>query len=56
MATSGIHSERFTITISEKIGEVSAILQVPKDQKAMLVLAHGAGANMEHSFMTDLCR
>jgi hypothetical protein len=54
MAASGVHSERFTITISDKIGEVSAILQVPQDQKALLVLAHGAGANMEHSFMADL--
>jgi len=54
MAINDIHTERFRVTISDKVGDVSAIVQVPEGQKAMLVLAHGAGANMEHSFMVDL--
>jgi predicted alpha/beta-hydrolase family hydrolase len=42
------------ITISESIGSVSAELsEVPK-MKALLVLAHGAGAGMNHSFMIRL--
>lgn len=42
------------ITISENIGSVSAaLLEVPK-MKALLVLAHGAGAGMNHIFMVRL--
>jgi predicted alpha/beta-hydrolase family hydrolase len=32
-------------------GSVSALAQIPEESKACLVLAHGAGAGMEHSFM-----
>jgi len=35
----------------ERIGMVSAILVRPKDARACYVLAHGAGADMRHSFM-----
>lgn len=35
----------------ERIGTVSAILTHPKDARACYVLAHGAGADMRHSFM-----
>lgn len=35
----------------ERIGMVSAILVQPKDARASYVLAHGAGADMRHSFM-----
>lgn len=40
------------IQVDEKIGEVSGILQRPDDAKALLVFAHGAGAGMQHPFMT----
>jgi hypothetical protein len=35
---------------------VSALLRVPKDAIAALVLAHGAGAGMEHPFMEAMSR
>ena len=39
-----------TIAVSERT-QVSALLQRPDRAKACLVLAHGAGADMHHSFM-----
>jgi uncharacterized protein len=35
---------------------VSALLQVPDNARACLVLAHGAGAGMTHPFMADVAR
>ena len=35
----------------ERIGTVSAILTQPANARACYVLAHGAGADMRHSFM-----
>jgi predicted alpha/beta-hydrolase family hydrolase len=35
-------------------GEVSAILLRPQDPRCVLVLAHGAGAGMRHSFMEKM--
>jgi len=35
----------------EKIGRVSALLNVPSDASACYVFAHGAGAGMTHRFM-----
>ena len=35
-------------------GEVSAILLRPRDARCLLVLAHGAGAGMRHSFMEEM--
>jgi len=35
-------------------GEVSAILLRPPDARCLLVLAHGAGARMTHSFMNEI--
>ncbi len=37
-------------------GEVSALLVRPPDAKAMLALAHGAGAGIGHAFMSDLAQ
>ena len=45
---------KFKIHISETIGDVSALLMVPAKSKAVLVLAHGAGAGMDHAFMATL--
>lgn len=47
-------TKEFKIHISEKLGEVSAIAQLPEGSDKLLVLAHGAGAGMTHSFMVDL--
>jgi hypothetical protein len=35
---------------------VSGLLQAPKDAQALLALAHGAGAGMNHSFMAAFAR
>ena len=47
-------TEALTFNVSESIGTVSAELIEPPSMKAMLVLAHGAGANMHHRFMKSL--
>lgn len=39
------------LSVSEDAGEVSALLDRPRGAFALLVLAHGAGAGMQHSFM-----
>jgi len=38
-------------TASQSSGEASALLLRPGDAEALLVLAHGAGAGMRHSFL-----
>jgi len=43
-----------TIVVSESIGSVSSITFVPDNPKALMVLAHGAGAGMRHPFMEAL--
>ncbi|HEY9006226.1 alpha/beta hydrolase family protein [Ohtaekwangia sp.] len=43
-----------TIVVSESIGEVSASILEPPSMKAMMLLAHGAGAGMTHVFMLKL--
>lgn len=42
------------LTVSESIGKVSAELIVPDSLTAIVTLAHGAGAGMNHPFMTAL--
>jgi predicted alpha/beta-hydrolase family hydrolase len=42
------------LLISESIGKVSLLTITPKAMKAILVLAHGAGAGMTHPFMENL--
>ena len=48
--------KKLKISISEDIGTVSSLLILPDDAAALLVLSHGAGANMEHVFMEELAR
>jgi uncharacterized protein len=43
-----------SIFISESIGSVSAECLSPSNMKAILTLAHGAGAGMNHPFMVAL--
>lgn len=42
------------ILVSPSIGKVSAEYIAPPDAKCILVLAHGAGAGMNHPFMVAL--
>jgi uncharacterized protein len=42
--------KRLAVTVSDSI-RVSALLQAPPHARASYVLAHGAGAGMEHPFM-----
>jgi uncharacterized protein len=44
-----------TISVNEQI-RVSGLMQQPTHAKACLVLAHGAGAGMDHPFMSTLAR
>ena len=43
--------ESLTINVGPDIGTVSALLDRPDDARALLALAHGAGAGMHHRFM-----
>lgn len=42
------------VHVSEAVGDVEALLLRPNDARSLLVLAHGAGAGMHHSFMESL--
>lgn len=46
-----ITKKSFKIKISEKIGDVSAMLYSPVKPDAVLLFAHGAGAGMNNKFM-----
>ena len=45
-----------SLKVSAVIGTVSAESMVPKEAKAIMTLAHGAGAGMHHSFMVALAQ
>lgn len=49
-------AQKITIPVSDEIGSVSGLLQLPAKSKALLVLSHGAGAGMEHPFMEQLAQ
>jgi predicted alpha/beta-hydrolase family hydrolase len=44
------------LIVSKEIGKVSGEFVTPDKQKAILVLAHGAGAGMDHPFMVRLSK
>lgn len=46
--------KQLKIKISDTIGSVSAAVLEPPEMKVLIVLAHGAGAGMNHIFMTQL--
>jgi uncharacterized protein len=52
MSASGAKEIQFFV--SEKGGAVSGLLIKPSDARALLILAHGAGAGMRHRFMEDV--
>ncbi len=43
-------------TAHEQKGEVSALYLRPREAEALLVLGHGAGTNMRHTFMEELAQ
>jgi predicted alpha/beta-hydrolase family hydrolase len=47
----GVRNLRFSVLDNE---EVSALLLLPPRAKSLLVLAHGAGAGMNHTFMSAI--
>jgi hypothetical protein len=48
--------QKLTLAVSPTIGTVSAEVKMPVPVKAMLTLAHGAGAGMQHTFMVALAQ
>lgn len=44
----------FSLKVSPLVGKVSAEYTGPNDPYCIMTLAHGAGAGMDHSFMTTL--
>ena len=48
--------ERLEIVVSDRIGQVSGLLLRPPEPWAAYVLAHGAGAGMEHPFLESVAR
>jgi predicted alpha/beta-hydrolase family hydrolase len=51
-----MESRKLTIKVSDSIGSVSALIIEPEKVKFMMVLAHGAGAGMQHPFMDSLSK
>jgi predicted alpha/beta-hydrolase family hydrolase len=49
-------SKKISVQISTSIGKVSARIDEAKKPKAVMVLAHGAGAGMDHAFMAALAQ
>jgi len=49
-----MHMEALRIEVSEGLGTVSALWRRPDKAAFALVLAHGAGAGMQHAFMAGL--
>lgn len=53
-STRGSGTRPLRFRASRSAGEVSALVTRPEGARSMLVLAHGAGAGMEHAFMEAL--
>jgi predicted alpha/beta-hydrolase family hydrolase len=51
-----LKAKALKIAVSQQIGKVSAECTEPLDMRSMLVLAHGAGAGMNHTFMIALSK
>jgi predicted alpha/beta-hydrolase family hydrolase len=49
-------ADKMTVEISKTIGKVSARIDAASKARAVMVLAHGAGAGMDHSFMASLAQ
>jgi uncharacterized protein len=51
-----LKSKSLSLKVSPAIGSVSAELIAPSKSKCIMTLAHGAGADMHHSFMVTLAQ
>ena len=49
-------AKKLKVSVSKEIGSVSSLLILPDKVSTVLVLSHGAGANMEHHFMEMLAQ
>lgn len=49
-------TEQVRLHVSDDIGTVSAEYVIPENPIAVATLAHGAGADMHHSFMVDMAK
>jgi predicted alpha/beta-hydrolase family hydrolase len=49
--TVAVPEQRFRFFATDSSGDVSAVLQRPDDAFALIVVAHGAGAGLDHWFM-----
>jgi predicted alpha/beta-hydrolase family hydrolase len=47
-------SKPFRFIVNERAGKVSGLLRAPRGARALLALAHGAGAGMRHYFMEEV--
>lgn len=45
-----------TVRVSERVGDVAALMLRPRGARWLLVLAHGAGAEMRHLFMEGVAQ
>jgi predicted alpha/beta-hydrolase family hydrolase len=51
-----MNTRTFSLTVSDSINTVSAEYVIPEKGYCMLTIAHGAGAGMNHPFMTALAK
>jgi len=51
-----LKEKKLSIKISADLGSVSAKTITPKNAKAIITIAHGAGAGMDHEFMSKLAQ
>lgn len=51
-----MNTRPFSLLVSDSIGSVSAEYIMPEKCNCILTLAHGAGAGMNHPFMTSLAK
>jgi len=49
-----VASKPIRFAVNDRVGKVSGLLRVPRGARALLALAHGAGAGMRHHFMEDV--
>lgn len=49
-----LKTKSLSLKVSSEIGTVSAETIVPKEPRAIITIAHGAGAGMNHEFMVTL--
>lgn len=55
-ATNDLRTKDLRFPVGNEGQEVSALLLMPAGPRHLLVLAHGAGAGMNHSFMNELAQ